>query len=246
MKILVCDDEALIRNVIKEYLLLENYEVFEAENGIDAIDVIKNNDIDLVIMDIMMPKMDGYQAVREIKKIKGFKVYLLDIKTDIGSGINTARKIREEYDDWVSMIIMISGYAEYKYEALGKRLMLVDFINKIEHPERKLQDALLICMKNYDNKYKALRYKYKNTAYNIEFRSIVKIEREQGSKRCIIYTDEGKLLGKVDDIYNTGSNDIYVVKDELGKQILLPGIKEVIKEVKLDEKIIVHLIQGLV
>ena len=61
-----------------------------------------------------------------------------------------------------------------------------------------------------------------------------------------VYTDEGKLLGKVEDIYNTVSNDIYVVKDELGKQILLPGIKEVIKEVKLDEKIIVHLLQGLV
>ena len=61
-----------------------------------------------------------------------------------------------------------------------------------------------------------------------------------------VYTDEGKLLGKVEDIYNTGSNDIYVVKDELGKQILLPGIKEVIKEIKLDEKIIVHLLQGLV
>ena len=61
-----------------------------------------------------------------------------------------------------------------------------------------------------------------------------------------VYSDEGNLLGKVEDIYNTGSNDIYVVKDELGKQILLPGIKEVIKEVKLDEKIIVHLLQGLV
>ena len=62
-----------------------------------------------------------------------------------------------------------------------------------------------------------------------------------------VYTDEGKLLGKVDDIYNTGANDIYVVKDELGKQILLPGIEEVIKEVDLDnEKIIVHLIPGLI
>lgn len=62
-----------------------------------------------------------------------------------------------------------------------------------------------------------------------------------------VYTEEGKLLGKVDDIYNTGSNDIYVVKDELGKQILLPGIKEVIKEVLLEqEKIIVHLIPGLI
>lgn len=61
-----------------------------------------------------------------------------------------------------------------------------------------------------------------------------------------VYTDEGELLGKVDDIYNTGANDIYVVKDELGKQVLLPGIKEVIKEVKLDDRIVVHLIPGLI
>lgn len=61
-----------------------------------------------------------------------------------------------------------------------------------------------------------------------------------------VYTDEGKLLGKVEDIYNTGANDIYVIKDELGKQILLPGIKEVIKEVKLEDRIIVHLIPGLI
>ncbi len=62
-----------------------------------------------------------------------------------------------------------------------------------------------------------------------------------------VYTDEGKLLGKVDDIYNAGSSDIYVVKDELGKQILLPAIKDVVKEVDLEnQKIIVHLIKGLV
>ena len=59
MKILICDDEILIRNVIKEYLLLENYVVLEAENGLEAVDVVKNNDVDLVVMDIMMPKMDG-------------------------------------------------------------------------------------------------------------------------------------------------------------------------------------------
>ena len=62
-----------------------------------------------------------------------------------------------------------------------------------------------------------------------------------------VYTDEGKLLGKVDDIYNAGSSDIYVVKDELGKQILLPAIKDVLKEVDLEnKKIIVHIIKGLV
>lgn len=62
-----------------------------------------------------------------------------------------------------------------------------------------------------------------------------------------VITDEGQNLGKVDDIYNTGSNDIYVVKDELGKQVLLPAIKDVIKEVDLDKKkIIVHIIEGLI
>lgn len=61
-----------------------------------------------------------------------------------------------------------------------------------------------------------------------------------------VYTDEDELLGKLEDIYNTGSNDIYVVKNELGKQILLPAIKDVIKEINIENrKIIVHIINGL-
>lgn len=62
-----------------------------------------------------------------------------------------------------------------------------------------------------------------------------------------VYTDENILLGKVEDIYNSGANDIYVVKSEDGKQILLPGTKEVIKQIDLEqEKIIVHIIKGLI
>lgn len=62
-----------------------------------------------------------------------------------------------------------------------------------------------------------------------------------------VYTDENKLLGKLDYIYNTGSSDIYVVKDEQGKETLLPAIKEVLKQVDLDsKKIIVHIIEGLI
>ena len=62
-----------------------------------------------------------------------------------------------------------------------------------------------------------------------------------------VYDESGNLLGKVDDIYNNKSHDIYVVKDELGKQILLPSTKEVIKQVDIDnERIVVHLIDGLV
>lgn len=62
-----------------------------------------------------------------------------------------------------------------------------------------------------------------------------------------VYTDEDAFLGNLVDVFPTGSNDVYVVKDELGKQILLPAIKEVIKSVDIENKrIIVHLIPGLV
>ena len=62
-----------------------------------------------------------------------------------------------------------------------------------------------------------------------------------------VYDDNGKLLGTVNDIYNNKVHDIYVIKDDLGKQILLPSTKEVIKQVDIDnDKIIVHLIDGLV
>ena len=62
-----------------------------------------------------------------------------------------------------------------------------------------------------------------------------------------VYDDAGNLLGKVDDIFNNKSHDIYVIKDDLGKQILLPSTKEVIKDVDVDNgKIVVHLIDGLV
>ena len=62
-----------------------------------------------------------------------------------------------------------------------------------------------------------------------------------------VYDEDGNLLGKVDDIYNNKSTDIYVIKDDLGKQILLPSTKEVIKQIDVDEeKMVVHLIDGLV
>ena len=62
-----------------------------------------------------------------------------------------------------------------------------------------------------------------------------------------VYDENGNFLGRVDDIYNNKIHDIYVIKDDLGKQILLPSIKEVIKQVDIDnDKIIVHLLEGLI
>ena len=64
---------------------------------------------------------------------------------------------------------------------------------------------------------------------------------------CKVYTDEQKELGEIIDVFSTGSNDVYVVKDEFGKQILLPAIKDVIKNVDIEGKVItVHLLEGLI
>ena len=62
-----------------------------------------------------------------------------------------------------------------------------------------------------------------------------------------VTTDEGENLGKIVDVFPTGSNDVYVVKDELGKQVLLPAIGDVIKSVDVkNKKMVVHLIEGLI
>lgn len=97
MKILVCDDEKLIRDVIKEYLTLEGYEVDEAEDGEKAISKVKESSYDLIIMDIMMPNIDGYQAIKQIKEIKDIPCIML-----------SARK--EEYDKLIGFDIGIDDY----------------------------------------------------------------------------------------------------------------------------------------
>ena len=83
MRVLVVDDEKLIGDVIKEYLLLENIEVEEASNGEEALNKVKQEDFDIIIMDIMMPKMDGYTACREIKKIKDIPFIMRGVKNMI-------------------------------------------------------------------------------------------------------------------------------------------------------------------
>ena len=77
MNILVVDDEMLIRNVIKDYLENEVYEIYEAENGLEAIRVFKEEKIDLIILDIMMPKMDGYETLKELRKLGETPVIML-------------------------------------------------------------------------------------------------------------------------------------------------------------------------
>ena len=68
MKLLIVDDEKGIRDLIRKYAQFEGYEVEEAENGMMAVEMCRRHTYDLIIMDVMMPELDGFSAVREIRK----------------------------------------------------------------------------------------------------------------------------------------------------------------------------------
>ncbi|MBR2785013.1 MAG: response regulator transcription factor [Clostridia bacterium] len=97
MKLLVVDDEIKIRAVIKEYAEFEGYDIDEAGDGMEAIAKCKATDYDLIIMDIMMPKLDGYSAVKEIKKVKNIPVIMLSARA-------------EEYDKLFGFEIGVDDY----------------------------------------------------------------------------------------------------------------------------------------
>lgn len=114
--------------------------------------------------------------------------------------------------------------------------------------------------------------KYKKNQVLLKFKGIDTIEEAEKYRECYIkidrkdavelpkdtyfiadllglevFTSDNRLLGKIDDVFQTGSNDVYVVKDEKGKQILLPAISDVVKKVDLEnKKIIIELIEGLI
>ncbi len=79
-KILVVDDEENIRQIVFKYAKFEGYEVQEASNGIEAVELCRKNDYDIIIMDIMMPELDGFSACREIRKFKNTPVIMLSAR----------------------------------------------------------------------------------------------------------------------------------------------------------------------
>lgn len=87
-KILVVDDEAHIRMLIKKYAAFEGHTVYEAENGLEAIDLCRKNSYDIIIMDIMMPYLDGFSACREIRKFSNTPILILSARGEEYDKIN--------------------------------------------------------------------------------------------------------------------------------------------------------------
>jgi len=96
-KILAVDDEAKIRMIIKEYAEFEGHEVSEAGDGMEAVEMVKKENFDIIIMDVMMPRLDGYSACKEIQKIKKIPVIMLSARG-------------EEYDKLFGFEIGVDDY----------------------------------------------------------------------------------------------------------------------------------------
>ena len=82
MKILIVDDEINIRNVVKEYAEHEGFKADEAGDGMEAVTMAKAQDYDLIIMDVMMPRLDGFSACKEIRKTKDTPIIILSARDD--------------------------------------------------------------------------------------------------------------------------------------------------------------------
>lgn len=148
MKILIVDDEQLIREVIKEYCSVENYETKECDNGLDAIDLIKKEDFDCIILDIMMPKMDGLSAYKEIKQIKDIPTIILSARGD-------------EYDKLLGFDLGVDDY-------LTKPFSPKELIARIKAVTKRLkEDKDEFIYKDLRIDFKGYTIKIKNKEINV-------------------------------------------------------------------------------
>ena len=154
------------------------------------------------------------------------------------SGLKGVVKVKPFTDDITKFNNLKTIYIEIKKELKSFEIEKVYFNKNMVFLKLKGIDTVEQA-ENYRNYY--LKIERTNEELKQDSYYIVDIEG------CEVYTESNECLGKVLEVFSTGSNDVYVVKSEDGKQILLPAIKDVIKKIDVKNKtIIVHLLEGLI
>lgn len=126
-RLLVVDDEAHIRAIIRKYGEFEGYEVCEAANGMEAITKCAQEEFDLIIMDIMMPSLDGFSAVREIRKFSNIPVIMLSARG-------------EEYDRIHGFEIGIDDYVVKPFSAKELMMRIGAVLKRTKGEDKKLNE----------------------------------------------------------------------------------------------------------
>lgn len=122
--ILICDDDRDIVAALKIYLNSDEYKLFEAYDGREALDTVRQNDIHLILMDIMMPKMDGIAATEQLRKITNAPIILLTAKSESGDKIEGLTVGADDYVtkpfDPVEVVARVRSQLR-RYTMLGAR-----------------------------------------------------------------------------------------------------------------------------
>ena len=133
-KVLIVDDEKNIREVVKEYAQLNGYEVEEAADGNEAVQLVERNDYDCIILDVMMPKLDGFSACKQIKAIKNVPIIMLSARQD-------------EYDKLLGFELGVDDYVSKPFspkELMARVKVVVDRIPKDTNKDVLTFDGLVI------------------------------------------------------------------------------------------------------
>ncbi|MGI6205103.1 MAG: response regulator transcription factor [Anaerovoracaceae bacterium] len=129
-KLLIVDDEENIREVVKEYAEFEGYEIDEAEDGMQAVSMCRKNDYDLIILDIMMPKLDGFSTCKEIKKIKDIPVIMMSARS-------------EEYDKLFGFELGIDDYVTKPFSPKELMARVAAILARSHSGEKKKDDRVM-------------------------------------------------------------------------------------------------------
>ena len=135
--ILVVDDEARIRSIIKKYAEFEGYRVYEAADGMEAVHLCRSNEFDIVIMDIMMPELDGFSACREIRKNSQIPIIMLSARG-------------EEYDKINGFELGIDDYVTKPFSPKELMLRIEAVMKRVKSPaaQNKKKENIVVSFDN--------------------------------------------------------------------------------------------------
>ncbi len=123
-RLLIVDDEENIREVVREYAELNGYDADEAQDGFEAIDKVKNSHYDCIILDVMMPRLDGFSACREIRKVSESPIIILSART-------------EEYDKLFGFELGVDDYVVKPFSPKELVLRVNNLMRRVYRDEDK-------------------------------------------------------------------------------------------------------------
>jgi len=157
-RLLIVDDEDKIRDLIKKYAIFDNHIITEASNGIKAIELLKTNTFDLVVLDIMMPELDGFSTAKEIRKTSDIPIIMLSAR---GEEYDKIHGFELGIDDYMvkpfspkelmmrieAILKRISPSKEIKNQCFSYETLLLDFSARILYIDN---EKINLSPKEYD------------------------------------------------------------------------------------------------